>query len=83
MNHLSLESHAGALHICDEDRRCLRQHQERPRWYRRSLVEEFVDGVTADRNPPVTGEETLKVHRPNDAVLASNEAGCPVKVERS
>ncbi len=54
-----------------------------PHEYHRSLIEEFVDGVTADRNPPVTGEETLKVHRPIDAVLASNEAGCPVKVERS
>ncbi len=54
-----------------------------PHEYHRSLIEEFVDAVTADRNPPVTGEETLKVHRSNDAVLASNEAGCPVKVERS
>ncbi len=51
-----------------------------PHDYHRSLIADFLDAIEADRDPPITGEEALKVHRLIDALLESAEAGRPVPV---
>ena len=49
-----------------------------PHDFHRALIEDFLDAIAADRDPAVTGEEALKVHRLIDAILASSVSGRPV-----
>ena len=49
-----------------------------PHDYHRALIEDFLDAVAADRDPAVTGEEALRVHRLIDAILGSSASGRPV-----
>jgi UDP-N-acetyl-2-amino-2-deoxyglucuronate dehydrogenase len=43
-----------------------------PHAYRQALISEFLDAIRDGRDPLISGEEALKVHRFIDAVLASN-----------
>ena len=51
-----------------------------PHDYHCSLIADFLDAVEAGRDPRITGEEALKVHRLIDAILGSAQAGRPVAV---
>ncbi len=46
----------------------------------RGLISDFLDALAADRDPHVTGEEALKVHRLIDALLQAGDTGQPVAV---
>ena len=46
----------------------------------RALLADFLDAVAADRDPAITGEAALKVHRLIDALLRSGEERRLVKV---
>jgi predicted dehydrogenase len=41
---------------------------------------DFVDAIRNDREPGVTGEEALKVHRLIDALLETARMGAPVRL---
>ncbi len=47
-----------------------------------ALITDFLDAVEADRDPPITGEEALKVHHLIDALLISAKDRAPVAVRR-
>ncbi len=51
-----------------------------PHDYHRSVIADFVDAIRTDREPRVTGEEALKVHRLIDALIETGRTGAPVKV---
>lgn len=51
-----------------------------PHDYHRAVMEDFVDAIREDRDPEVTGEEALKVHRLIDALIETGRRGAPVKV---
>lgn len=51
-----------------------------PHDYHRAVMADFVDAVRHDREPKVTGEEALKVHRLIDALIETGKAGRPVTV---
>ena len=53
-----------------------------PHDYHRSVMADFVDAIRTGREPKVTGEEALKVHRLIDALIAAGSSGKPVRVER-
>ena len=53
-----------------------------PHDYHRAVMEDFVDAIRDDREPKVTGEEALKVHRLIDALIETGRQGRPVKVAR-
>lgn len=53
-----------------------------PHDYHRAVMEDFVDAIRDDREPKVTGEEALKVHRLIDALIETGRRGRPVKVAR-
>jgi UDP-N-acetyl-2-amino-2-deoxyglucuronate dehydrogenase len=42
-----------------------------PHTQHRALLSDFLDAIAADRDPPITGEEALKVHVLIDALLGS------------
>lgn len=46
----------------------------------RAVLEDFLDALDEDREPLVTGEEALKVHRLIEAILASSAEQRPVRV---
>ena len=51
-----------------------------PHDYHRAVMEDFVDAIREGREPKVTGEEALKVHRLMDALIETGRQGRPVKV---
>lgn len=51
-----------------------------PHDYHRAVMEDFVDAIREGREPKVTGEEALKVHRLIDALIETGRTGSPVKV---
>lgn len=53
-----------------------------PHDYHRAVMADFVASIREDREPKVTGEEALKVHRLIDALIGTGRAGQPVAVAR-
>lgn len=53
-----------------------------PHDYHRALMADFVDAIREGRDPKVTGEEALRVHRLIDALVETGRCGSPVKVAR-
>ena len=51
-----------------------------PHDYHRAVMEDFIDAIQKDREPKVTGEEALKVHRLIDALIETGKSGMPLKV---
>ena len=47
-----------------------------------ALITDFLDAVEADRDPPITGEEALKVHHLIDALLQSAKDRAPIAVRQ-
>ena len=52
-----------------------------PHDWHRGLIEDFLEACATGRDPRVTGEEALKVHRLIDALLRASQEQGPVKVE--
>ena len=51
-----------------------------PHDYHRAVMADFLDAVQLGREPKVTGEEALRVHRLIDALIETGAKGAPVKV---
>jgi predicted dehydrogenase len=51
-----------------------------PHDYHRAVMADFVDALQTGREPKVTGEEALKVHRLIDALIEAGKTGKPVAV---
>lgn len=51
-----------------------------PHDYHQAVMADFVDAIRTGREPRVTGEEALKVHRLIDALIAAGRAAGPVRV---
>jgi UDP-N-acetyl-2-amino-2-deoxyglucuronate dehydrogenase len=51
-----------------------------PHDYHRAVMADFVDAIRSDRDPKVTGEEALRVHRLIDALIETGKVGRPVAV---
>lgn len=51
-----------------------------PHDHHRAVMADFVDAIRTGREPKVTGEEALKVHRLIDALIETGGLGRPVKV---
>ncbi len=51
-----------------------------PHDYHRAVMADFLDAVQLGREPKVTGEEALRVHRLIDALIETGAKGTPVKV---
>jgi UDP-N-acetyl-2-amino-2-deoxyglucuronate dehydrogenase len=52
-----------------------------PHDYHRAVIADFVEAIRTGREPKVTGEEALKVHRLIDALIQTSKAGRSVQVE--
>ncbi len=50
-----------------------------PHDYHRAVMSDFIDAIRHDRDPKVTGEEALKVHRLIDALIETGKTGAPVR----
>ena len=53
-----------------------------PHDYHRAVMADFVEAIRTGRDPKVTGEEALKVHRLIDALIETGRTGRPVAVPR-
>lgn len=53
-----------------------------PHDYHRAVMADFVDAIRTGREPKVTGEEALKVHRLIDALIETGRQGRAVQVAR-
>lgn len=53
-----------------------------PHDYHRAVMADFVDAIRTGREPKVTGEEALKVHRLIDALIETGRTGRPAQVAR-
>ena len=51
-----------------------------PHDWHRAVLADFVQAIRTDREPKVTGEEALKVHRLIDALIETGRTGAPVRV---
>src|SRR5690606_19796580 len=51
-----------------------------PHDYHRSVMAGFIGAISAGREPRVTGEEALKVHRLIDALIETGKVGRPVQI---
>jgi UDP-N-acetyl-2-amino-2-deoxyglucuronate dehydrogenase len=51
-----------------------------PHDYHRAVMADFADAIRNGREPKVTGEEALKVHRLIDALIETGRTGRPVAV---
>lgn len=51
-----------------------------PHDYHRSVMADFIEAIRTGREPRVTGEEALKVHRLIDALIETGRTGRPVTV---
>ena len=49
-----------------------------PNDWHRALIADFLDAHREGREPTVSGEEALKVHRLIDALLESGATGAPI-----
>jgi len=49
-----------------------------PHDYHRAVMADFVEAIRTGREPKVTGEEALKVHRLIDALIETGRTGQPV-----
>ncbi|MDQ3561251.1 MAG: Gfo/Idh/MocA family oxidoreductase, partial [Pseudomonadota bacterium] len=49
-----------------------------PHGYHREVMADFVEAIRTGREPKVTGEEALKVHRLIDALIETGRTGQPV-----
>lgn len=49
-----------------------------PHDHHRAVIADFVEAITHDRTPRITGEEALKVHRLIDALIETGKTGKPV-----
>lgn len=54
-----------------------------PHDYHRAVMEDFLDAIQTGREPKVTGEVALRVHRLIDALIETGAKGAPVKVAAS
>lgn len=52
-----------------------------PHDYHRAVMADFIAAIREDREPKVTGEEALKVHRLIDALIETGRTGALVKVQ--
>ncbi len=53
-----------------------------PHDWHRAVMADFVEAIRTDREPKVTGEEALKVHRLIDALIETGRTGAPIRVAR-
>lgn len=51
-----------------------------PHDWHRAVMADFVNAIRTDREPKVTGEEALKVHRLIDALIETGRTGAPTRV---
>jgi UDP-N-acetyl-2-amino-2-deoxyglucuronate dehydrogenase len=51
-----------------------------PHDYHRAVMSDFIDAIQQDRDPRITGDEALKVHRLIDALIETGRTGQPVAV---
>jgi len=51
-----------------------------PHDYHRAVMADFIEAITAGREPRVTGEEALKVHRLIDALIEAGRTGAAVRI---
>lgn len=51
-----------------------------PHDYHRAVMADFVEAIATDRDPRVTGEEALRVHRLIDALVETGRSGAMVEV---
>ncbi|MBO3759012.1 Gfo/Idh/MocA family oxidoreductase [Ciceribacter sp. L1K22] len=51
-----------------------------PHDYHRAVMADFVDAIRRNREPRVTGEEALKVHRLIDALIETGRTGGPMRL---
>ena len=51
-----------------------------PHHYHRAVMADFIDAIRHGREPRVTGEDALKVHRLIDALIETGKTGRPVQV---
>lgn len=51
-----------------------------PHDYHQAVMADFVDAIRNGREPRVTGEEALKVHRLIDALIEAGRSGGPVRI---
>ena len=51
-----------------------------PHDYHRAVMADFIDAITTGREPRVTGEEALKVHRLIDALIEAGRTGAAVRI---
>ena len=51
-----------------------------PHHYHRAVMADFVDAIRSNREPAITGEEALKVHRLIDALIAAGASDGPIRV---
>jgi predicted dehydrogenase len=51
-----------------------------PHDHHRAVMDDFIEAIRNDRDPRVTGEEALKVHRLIDALIETGKLGRPVPV---
>jgi predicted dehydrogenase len=51
-----------------------------PHDYHRAVISDFIDAIREDRDPQVTGEEALKVHRLIDALIEAGKTNGSIKV---
>lgn len=51
-----------------------------PHDFHRAVMADFVDAISEGRDPRVTGEEALRVHRLIDALIETGRTGAPVQV---
>ncbi len=51
-----------------------------PHDHHRAVMSDFIDAIQQDREPRITGEEALKVHRLIDALIAAGKTDGAVKV---
>lgn len=51
-----------------------------PHDYHRAVMADFAEAIRVGREPKVTGEEALRVHRLIDALIETGRTGAPVKV---
>lgn len=54
-----------------------------PHDYHRAVMADFIDAISTGREPKVTGEEALRVHRLIDALIAAGADGGTVEIARS
>ena len=51
-----------------------------PHDYHRAVMADFIEAITTGREPRVTGEEALKVHRLIDALIEAGRTGAAVRI---